>query len=134
MNRRAAMPGYMRRYTVRLLLFMGAYMAILTGSLLFANNGAVHAQATMIGLALISAFPVIGVFWAIFRLLVEIDDEYQRMLFVKQTLLATAITLVIITVWQFLQVFDVIETGPQWVSAIWFGMLGVAAPIVRWRA
>lgn len=128
------MPAYMRRYTARLLTFMGAYMAILTGCLLFANNGGDHAQATLIGLALLSAFPIIGVFWAIFRLLMEIDDEYQRMLFVKQTLVATALMLAIVTVWQFLQVFEVVETGPQWVAAIWFGMLGVAAPLVRWRA
>jgi len=134
MKSRAKMPGYMRRYTARLLLFMGAYMAILTGSLLFANNGGDHGQGTLIGLALISAFPIIGVFWAIFRLLVEADDEYQRLLLVKQTLLATALTLAVVTVWQFLQVFDVLETGPQWMGAIWFGMLGVAAPVVRWRA
>jgi hypothetical protein len=134
MTSRPKMPAYMRRYTARLLLFMGAYMAILTGSLMFAQGSTHHAQATLVGLALISAFPIIGVFWAIFRLLVEVDDEYQRLLFVKQTLLATALMLAIVTVWQFLQVFDVLETGPQWVGAIWFGMLGVAAPVVRWRA
>lgn len=134
MKPRAATPAYMRRYTARLLLFMGAYVAILIGSLTFANNGAAHGQATLIGLALISAFPIIGVFWAIFRLLVEVDDEYQRLLFVKQTLLATALTLAIVTVWQFLQVYDVVASGPQWMGAIWFAMLGLAAPVVRWRA
>jgi hypothetical protein len=125
---------YMQRYTVRVLLFMASYAVILTSSLAFARSGSEHSQATLIGLAIITAFPVIGVFWAIFRLLVEVDDEYQRLLFAKQTLLATAITLVIVTVWQFLQVYDVVETGPQWMGAIWFGMLGLAAPIVRWKA
>jgi hypothetical protein len=127
------MPPYMRRYTARILTFMGSYAAILTGSLMFARGGE-HAQATLVGLALITAFPVIGVFWAIFRLLVETDDEYQRLLFAKQTLLATAFTLTLVTVWQFLQVFDVVETGPQWMAVIWFAMLGLAGPIVRWRA
>ena len=127
------MPPYMRRYTARILVFMGSYAAILTGSLIFARNGE-HGQATLTGLALITAFPVIGVFWAIFRLLVETDDEYQRLLFAKQTLLATAFTLTLVTVWQFLQVYDVVETGPQWMAVIWFGMLGLAGPIVRWRA
>lgn len=127
------MPPYMRRYTARVLTFMGSYAAILTGSLIFAR-GSEHAEATLIGLALITAFPVIGVFWSIFRLLVETDDEYQRLLFAKQTLLATALTLVLVTVWQFLQVFDVVETGPQWMAVIWFAMLGLAGPIVRWRA
>jgi hypothetical protein len=125
---------YMQRYTVRILLFMASYVVILISSLNFARGGGEHSQATLIGLALITAFPVIGVFWAIFRLLVETDDEYQRFLFAKQTLLATAITLVIVTIWQFLQVYDVVNAGPQWMGAIWFAMLGVAGPIARWKA
>lgn len=125
---------YMRRYTIRIFLFVASYALILTSSLLFARNGAEHSQATLVGLAVITALPVIGMFWAIFRLLIETDDEYQRLLFAKQTLLATAITLVFVTVWQFLQVYDVIDTGPQWVGVIWFAMLGVSAPIVRWKA
>lgn len=125
---------YMRRYTIRILLFVSSYVIILTSSLAFARGGLEHSQATLIGLALITAFPVIGMFWAIFRLLVETDDEYQRLLFAKQTLLATAATLVIVTVWQFLQVYDVVATGPQWMGVIWFAMLGLAAPIVRWKA
>jgi len=125
---------YMRRYTIRIMLFMASYVVILTSSLAFARSGAPHSQATLIGLALITAFPIIGMFWAIFRLLVETDDEYQRLLFAKQTLLATAITLVIVTVWQFLQVYDVVATGPQWMGVIWFGALGIAGPVVRWKA
>jgi len=125
---------YMRRYTIRIFLFVASYVIILTASLTFARSGSAHSQATLIGLALMTAFPVIGIFWAIFRLLVETDDEYQRLLFAKQTLLATAATLVIVTVWQFLQVYDVVTTGPQWMGVIWFAMLGIAAPIVRWKA
>jgi hypothetical protein len=128
------LPLYMRRYTLRVLLFMASYVVILTSSLTFARGSTEHSQATLIGLALISAFPIIGVFWAIFRLLVEIHDEYQRLLFAKQTLLATAITLVIVTVWQFLAVYEVVATGPEWMGAIWFAMLGVAGPIARWKA
>lgn len=127
------MPAYMRRYTARLLIFMGSYVAILVGGLTFARGGD-PAQGTLVALALLTAAPIIGVFWAIFRLLAECDDEYQRLLLVKQTLLATAITLAISTVWQFLVVYDVIDTGLQWIGAIWFAMFGIAAPIVRRKA
>ncbi len=127
-------PPYMRRYTIRIMLFMAAYILILTGGLTFARGGAEHGQATLIGLAIISALPIVGIFWTIFRLLVEIDDEYQRLLFAKQTLLATGITLTIVTVWQFLNVYDVLTTGPQWMGVIWLAMFGVSAPIVRWKA
>jgi hypothetical protein len=127
------MPAYMRRYLARLFIFMGSYMAILVGGLMFARGGG-HSQATLIALAILTAAPIIGIFWAIFRLLAECDDEYQRLLMVNQTLLATAITLAISTVWQFLNVYDVLASGPQWIGVIWFAMLGLAAPIVRWRA
>lgn len=125
---------YMRRYTIRIIIFMTSYVLILTSSLAFARSGAEHSQATLIGLAMMSAFPIIGIFWAIFRLLVEVDDEYQRLLFAKQTLLATGITLTIVTVWQFLKVYEVVATGPEWMGVIWFAMLGISAPIIRWKA
>jgi hypothetical protein len=128
------MPAYMRRYMVRVMIFMGAYVAVLVGSLSFARNGAEHGAGTLTALALMSALPIVGIFWAVFRLLVETDDEYQRLLFAKQTLWATALTLVIATVWQFLDVFDVVADGPQWIGAIWFAMLGLGGAIVRWRA
>ena len=134
MNFGNKLPPYMRRYTIRVFLFMTAYILILTGGLTFARGGAEHSQATLIGLSLLSAFPIIGIFCAIFRLLIEVDDEYQRLLFAKQTLLATAITLTIVTVWQFLKVYDVVATGPEWMGVIWFAMLGISAPIVRWKA
>lgn len=128
------LPPYMRRYTIRIMFFMTAYLLILIGGLRFARGGAEHGQAMLIGLAIINALPIIGIFWTIFRLFVEIDDEYQRLLFAKQTLLATGITLTIVTVWQFLNVYDVVATGPQWMGVIWLAMLGIATPIVRWKA
>jgi hypothetical protein len=66
-----SLAPYMRRYTIRILLFMASYVVILPSSLAFARGGADHSQATLIGLALVTALPIIGVFWAIFRLLVK---------------------------------------------------------------
>jgi hypothetical protein len=127
-------PPYMRRYMVRVFACLAAYGVILTSSLTLARSDDPPGQAALVALALLSALPIIGVFWAVFRLLVEADDEYQRLLFAKQVLLATAITLALVTVWQFLDVFDVVATGPQWMGAIWFAMLGIAGGIVRWKA
>ncbi len=127
-------PPYMRRYFIRLMAFISIYVVVLVVSLSIARNGAEHGQPTLAALAILSALPILGVFWTIYRLLVEMTDEYQRMLMIKQTLLATAITLAIATVWQFLATYEVVALGPQWISAIWLAMWGVAAPIARWRA
>jgi peptidoglycan biosynthesis protein MviN/MurJ (putative lipid II flippase) len=124
-------PVYMKRYMIRLSGFMLAYGIILVVGLTLAKTGLPKSAA--IALAVVTAAPICGVFWTIFKLLAECDDEYQRLLFVHQTLLATAMTLVITTVWQFLAVYDVLTNGPQWIGVMWLAMLGIAAPIV-WRA
>lgn len=128
------MPAYMKRYMFRLTGFMLAYVGVLIGGLSLARGNQHLPTSAAIALALLTALPICGVFWAIYRLLVETDDEYQRLLLTKQTLLATALMLVVVTIWQFLEVYDVLATGPQWVGAIWFAMLGLAAPVTRWRA
>ncbi len=111
---------------------MLAYMVILIGGLSYHRSGD-PAQWTSIALAMVTALPICGVFWTMYRLLIECDDEYQRMLFVKQMLGATGATLVITTVWSFLKTYEVTAIGPQWVAVIWFAMLGLAGPFVRWR-
>ena len=125
-------PIYMKRYFRRLALFMTAYAFALIAGLFLTRAGAPFPMRVF--LALLNAAMILGVFWAIFRLLAECDDEYQRLLLVKQTLLATAATLAITTCWQFLAVYEVIAEGPAWVGVIWLAAFGLAAPVVRWRA
>lgn len=125
-------PAYMRRYFVRLSIFLLLYMTILVAGLIFAREGVAPPLAVLLAIA--TAAPICGVFWTIFKLIAECDDEYQQLLIVRQTLLATAATLVITTVWQFLAVYDVLEGGPQWIGVIWLALFGVAAPLVRLRA
>ena len=67
-------------------------------------------------------------------LLTGCDDEYQRLLSVRQVLLASAFTLFIATVLQYLAVSGVLAEGPQRIGAIWFAMFGLGAPIMRRRA
>ncbi|MEE4201554.1 hypothetical protein [Erythrobacter sp.] len=124
------MPKYMRAYTIRIVAFITAYMIVLFAGLTYARASD-PAPIALVILALATALPIVGMF---FRLLVECDDEYQRQLFVKQVLLATGAMLAIVTVWQFLEVYDVVPAGPQWIGVLWLAMLGLAAPIVRWRA
>jgi hypothetical protein len=129
-----AMPTYIRRYMIRLGGFMLAYMVILAAGLSSQRTLATSAPWAPTLVAALTALPICGVFWTIYRLLVEMDDEYQRMLMVKQTLLATALTLSTATFWQFLKVYDVTASGPEWFGVMWLAFWGLAAPMVRWRA
>ncbi|PHR19789.1 MAG: hypothetical protein COA41_06405 [Sphingopyxis sp.] len=128
------MPSYMKRYFIRLVIFLSLYMVILVGGLNWMNSTNPPGDPMPAVLAVLTALPILGVFWTIFRLLVEMDDEYQRFLMTKQIVVATAVTLAIVTVWQFLNVYDVLVQGPQWIGVIWLVMFGIAGGLVRWKA
>ena len=114
-----------RRYIRRCLVFSVLYVATLSAALRLVEPGhvtgfAAYALATLPGLA------IIGVFWAIGRLLVEETDEYLRLLLVRQSLVATAFALSIATVWGFLELLKLAPHVDTFLNApLWFGGLGV---------
>jgi hypothetical protein len=117
-----------KRYTVRLFVLMAIYVVSLPGaSLIFRNADISGAHAYT--LAVIPALPIIGVFWAVMRLLVEEGDEFIRMLLVRQCLVATGFCLTVMTIWEFLQNFDLVAPGTDGFGAafFWFIGLGVGA-------
>ncbi len=118
----------MRRYLKRLTYFMAAYVALIFAvGLIFRH--ALPVLPWSVGLAMLPALPIIGVFWTVFRLLVEETDEYIRMLFVRQCLFATGFCLTVMTIWEFLQNYDVVSAGNGGFGAafFWFAGLGVGA-------
>jgi hypothetical protein len=118
----------MMRYMKRLIWLMVAYVALLmTASFTF--RAAPPNGLAAWGLAIMPALPILGVFWAIFRLLVEETDEYIRHLLVRQVLFATGFCLCVMTVWEFLQNFEVLPagTGGFGTTFVWFLGLGLGA-------
>ena len=118
----------MRRYVIRLAVLMAAYLALLLGSIhLFQQIHPTGVAAY--ALAIAPALPVVGVFWTVMRLLVEEQDEFVRMLLVRQSLIATGFCLTIVTIWEFLQNFELVPPGNGGFGAafFWFAGLGVGA-------
>ena len=118
----------MRKYVIRLALLMTAYLISLLVAVSAFRAHAVSGPAAY-ALAILPAVPVIGVFWAVMRLLVEEPDEFIRMLLVRQALVATGFCLTVVTVWEFLQDFDLVAKGNGGFGAafFWFMGLGVGA-------
>ena len=82
--------------------------------------------------AILPALPIIGIFAAIGRYLVEEPDEYIRMLMVRQTLWASGFALSVATVWGFLENFDLVEHVDAYsVAIVWFAGLGIGSVINR---
>ena len=113
-----------RRYMFRVAGLMGAYIGALVG-VTFAFRQQLVSGPAAYALAVVPALPVIGVFWAVMRLLVEEPDEFLRMLLVRQALVATGFCLAIMTVWEFLQNFDLVAPGNGGFGAAFFWFVGL---------
>lgn len=120
-----------RAYLRRLFVLMAVYVAVILGGT-FAKNAGLLNDVTTILVALVSGLCVAGVFWAIGRLIVEEEDEFLRMLVVRQALIATGFALSIAAIHGFLTVFEVLpKTDLFWVPMLWF--LGFAIGAVSNR-
>lgn len=117
-----------RRYTLRLTVLMAIYLVILFAATRIFRAEMVSGIAAW-ALAIAPALPVIGVFWAVMRFLVEETDEFIRLLLVRQCLVATGFCLTVMTVWEFLQTFELVPPGNGGFGAafFWFMGLGVGA-------
>lgn len=114
-----------RRYLQRLALAMACYIATLFLAITQVRDGQLTGPLAWF-LALLPGLSVAGVFWAIGRLLVEEPDEYQRMLLVRQVLVATGFTLTIVTIYGFLENFRLVShVDGFYIAILWFIGLAV---------
>lgn len=80
--------------------------------------------------AVLPALPIIGIFAAIGRYLVEERDEYVRMLMVRQTLWASGFALSLATAWGFLENFGLTgHIDAYYIAIAWFFGLGLGGVI-----
>jgi hypothetical protein len=104
-----------------------AYLITLSLAIELVGGGAVSGLPAYL-LALLPGLSVAGIFWAMGRLLIEERDEYQRMLLVRQSLVATGLTLSAVTIWGFLENFDLVpHIDGFYVAVLWFGGLAVGS-------
>ncbi|MBX7481765.1 hypothetical protein [Qipengyuania qiaonensis] len=117
-----------KRYTRRLAVLMALYIVTLFTAVSLFRLDKVSASLAW-PLAIAPAIPIIGVFWAVMRFIVEEKDEFIRLLIVRQCLFATGFCLTIMTVWEFLQNFELVPAGNGGFGAafFWFIGLGIGA-------
>ena len=114
----------MRKYVIRLAVLMTIYLITLLAAVSAFRSHMVSGPAAY-ALAVLPALPVIGVFWAVMRLLIEEPDEFVRKLLVRQALVATGFCLTIVTIWEFLQNFDLVPPGNGGFGAAFFWFMGL---------
>jgi hypothetical protein len=141
-----ARQGYRRRrvgncnnpaqhaYTRRAVPLMGAYVAALFVAIGLHDRMAPTGPLA-VALAILPALPLIGMIWAMGRLLVEEQDEYLRSLHVRQFMIATGFMLVVTCVWGFLETFDLVPHVPMyWAFIIWCAGLGIGTLVNELRS
>ena len=119
----------MKRYNWRVIWLSLIYAALLIG-VVYAFKRQLIAGPFAYAAAVLPALPIIGIFASIGRYLVEEQDEYVRMLMVRQTLWASGFALSVATVWGFLENFNLVEHVDAYsVAIVWFAGLGLGAGI-----
>src|SRR5215210_2629533 len=114
-----------KRYNWRLIWLSLLYAIFLIGAVYGFKHQLVSGVGAYVA-AVLPALPIIGIFAAMGRYLVEEPDEYIRTLMVRQILWASACALSIATIWAFLQSFDLVTDAHSYlITTLWFFGLGV---------
>ena len=125
-----ACPGkgqVQKRYIKRMAIFTSLYLAAVALTA-FADKELALSDTARFSSALLPGFAVIGTFWAIGRLIIEEQDEFLRMLTVRQSLIATAIALSAASVWGFLEAEELVShIDAFWWVVVWFFGIAVGA-------
>lgn len=123
----AARTSAWKRYNWRVVLLSLLYCAFLIPAVYgFRHQMVPHSLIYLV--AILPALPIIGIFAAMGRYLVEEQDEYVRMLMVRQILWASGLTLSLATIWGFLDNFGLVgHADGYWLLVVWFMGLGVGA-------
>lgn len=116
-----------QRYLLRLVIAMIIYLgSLFAAEVLIEDRGLsgppAYALAALPGLAF-AAVP-----WIFTRLIIEERDEFQRMLYVRQVMVATGFTLTAAAVWGFLETYvPVSHIEAFWWPTLWCFGLGLGA-------
>lgn len=127
------MSPAMRRYLLRFVPAMLAYVVVLSGSILAFENLRPTGPLLWV-VAVAPALPIIAVIAIMGLYLMEETDEFQRGMSVQALLWGMGVTLAGATVWGFLENFGLVGHMPTYLAfPVFCGAFGLAQPLVRWR-
>ena len=127
----AKTPGH-RLCVWRVAVAMVGYVATLFLAEYLIDDGGLTGPLAWV-VALLPGICVAAVFWALGRLLVEVKDEYRRMLLVRQLLVASGITMIVATVYGFLEMYRLVPHAEAfyltWLFFIGLGLGGLVSKL-----
>ena len=115
------------RYLLRMALTMAFYLITLAVAEHFIDGRGLTGPMAAF-LAFLPGLSFAGVVWVFGGLIVEETDEFFRMLYIRQGLIATGISFTLAAIWGFLETYRIVEpVAAFWWPTIWCIGLGVGA-------
>lgn len=115
------------RYLLRMALTMGFYLITLFLAEHFIEDRGVTGWLAAL-LAFLPGLSFAGVIWIFGGLILEEQDEFYRMLYISQGLIATGISFTLAAIWGFLETYNIVEpVAAFWWPTIWCFGLGIGA-------
>ena len=108
-----------RRNLSRTAIVMAIYVAgILAAKYLIGDEGLSGAPAY--ALALVPGLAMAALFWMSGKMIAETEDEFMRMLAVRQHLIAAGFAMAAASVWGTLEMFDLVQhVGAFYIVVLW---------------
>ena len=124
---RGTSGGPTGRYLLRMLAVSVTYVgSLFVASAIIDDGDPITVVSVLV--ALVPGIAVAGYFWAIGKFLQEQQDEFLRMLLVRQSLIATGLAFSAASIWGFLESFgQVPHVDAYWWPITWFFGIGVGA-------
>ncbi|MEL1249128.1 hypothetical protein [Aurantiacibacter gilvus] len=115
------------RYLVRISIALAIYLgSLFAAEILIEDRGMTGWPAYV--LAALPGLSFAAIFWIFVRLIVEERDEFFRMLYVRQMMVATGLALTAAAIWGFLETYlPVPHIRAFWWPTIWCFGLGIGA-------
>ncbi|BDI59927.1 hypothetical protein [Qipengyuania nanhaisediminis] len=116
-----------QRYLTRMALVMAFYLLTLfLAENMIEDRGVTGPLAFL--LALLPGLSFAGVIWIFGALIVEEQDEFYRLLYVRQGLIATGIAFTLAAIWGFLETYNQVDpVAAFWWPTLWCVGIGIGA-------
>lgn len=115
------------RYLLRMALTMAFYLITLMMAEHFIEDRGVTGWLAAL-LAFLPGLSFAGVVWVFGGLIIEEKDEFYRLLYIRQGLIATGISFTLAAIWGFLETYMIVDpVAAFWWPTIWCFGLGVGA-------
>ncbi|EAQ28666.1 hypothetical protein NAP1_13743 [Erythrobacter sp. NAP1] len=116
-----------QRYLTRIAITMAFYLITLFMAEHFLEDRGVTGPLAVL-IALLPGLSFAGVIWIFGALIVEEKDEFYRLLYVRQGLIATGIAFTLAAVWGFLETYKIVESvAAFWWPTIWCVGIAIGA-------